>query len=98
MGDESTAATATAISATITSPPSATMPKKVKMYLIEDEIYVLVSLWRKEEMLFNCKHADYHKMVARNVRNFCESCIKGGRRVDLHLVVRMTRAGCMRWL
>ena len=46
--------------------PSATRLKKEKVNFTEDEIDVLVSLWSKEEVLFNCKHADYHKKDERN--------------------------------
>ena len=66
MVDESIiTTTTTAISATITSPPSATKPRKEKINFSENEIDVLVS-WSKEEVLFKCKHADYNKKDASN--------------------------------
>lgn len=60
MADESTST----ISATKISP--ATKPKKEKISFTDDEVDVLIGLWSKEEVLFNCKHPDYHKKDARN--------------------------------
>ena len=47
--------------------------KTEKIDLPEDEKDVLVSLRSKEEVLFNCKHADYHKKDARNRAKISES-------------------------
>ena len=56
----------TAISVTITSPPSATRPKRETINITKSEIDILVFLCSKEEILFKNKHADYHKKDARN--------------------------------